>query len=42
MLPGIVVEQGGRRLADTLPEASGGLPQLARFHLYFVKSVFRV
>jgi len=25
MLPGIVVEQGGRRLADTLPEASGGL-----------------
>ena len=32
MLPGIVVEQVGRRLADALPEAFGGLPQLPRFH----------
>ena len=33
MLPGIVVEQVGRRLADALPEAFGGLPQLPRFHV---------
>ena len=33
MLPGIVVEQVGRGLADALPEAFGGLPQLPRFHV---------
>lgn len=33
MLPRIVVEQVGRGLADALAQASGGLPELARFHL---------
>ena len=33
MLPGIVVEQVGRRLADALAQASGGLPEFPGFHV---------
>lgn len=32
-MPRIVVEQVGRRLPDALTQASGGLPEPARFHL---------
>ena len=34
MLARVVVEQVGRGLADALAQASGGLPELARFHLH--------
>ena len=33
MLAGIIVEQVGRRLADALPEAFGGLLQFSRLHV---------